>query len=370
MHAMVKASRLVLFSGGGSAGHLAPGFALADELRARGIATRFATPGEPVEQAWFDGREPPVRIPAARLPKGIKRALVFPFRSLRGLVRARRLLSKERPGCVVALGGWPCAPAALAARMKRVPLVLLVPDRVPGLVARRIAPWAGRIYASDPGARRALGESKAVRVTGPLLRDDVQAGVRDPEAFGLEPGRRTLFVTGGSLGSRALNKRFLAGLEAALEADPDFRTRIQILHSTGADGESVVRRYDALGVLHCVVPFVQEMGAAYATADLVLARAGANTCAELQATATPCVLVPYPHHPDRQQFLNAEPLVAAGGARLIEEAVLDAERIREVLGLLEDPEALARMRTALRNGQADAAAETAEDLVRFLNWDQ
>jgi len=117
------------------------------------------------------------------------------------------------------------------------------------------------------------------------------------------------------------------------------------------------------------MPFVADMGAAYGTADLVLCRAGANTCAELRATHTPAVLVPYPHHADRQQFENAAPLVEAGAAVLVEQAALSPEAVaREVLARLEAPDALATMRTALPAAPIDAATETAADLVRFLEW--
>jgi UDP-N-acetylglucosamine--N-acetylmuramyl-(pentapeptide) pyrophosphoryl-undecaprenol N-acetylglucosamine transferase len=367
---MAEPTRVVLFSGGGTAGHLAPGFALARALEARGAVPVFATPGEDVEQAWFAGRPPPRRLPAPRLPRGLARSLAFPFRMARAVWSARRLLRRERAACVVALGGWPCAPAAIAARWKRVPLVFLVPDAVPGLVVRKLARWAGRIYVAEPGAAQALGGGESVRHTGPLLRDAVSEGRRDPTAFGLWPDRRTLFVTGGSLGASGLNERFLAGLEQAVRDDPGLAGRVQVLHSTGEGAADVARRYEALGVTHRVTPFVQAMADAYATADLVLARAGANTCAELAATRTPAVFVPYPHHADRQQFRNAEPLVASGAARLVEEGELTPERVRgDVLDLLHDDAALDAMRAAGGAAPSDAAAETAEDLVRFLGWD-
>ncbi|MDA1196266.1 MAG: UDP-N-acetylglucosamine--N-acetylmuramyl-(pentapeptide) pyrophosphoryl-undecaprenol N-acetylglucosamine transferase, partial [Planctomycetota bacterium] len=214
-----------------------------------------------------------------------------------------------------------------------------------------------------------LGEHAGVRVTGPLLRAGACATRRDPAHFGLRPDRRTLLVTGGSLGSERLYERFLDGLEAALAADPARAERIQILHATGATGLDPAARYAALGLTHAVVPFIHDMGAAYGSADLVLCRAGASTCAELLATRTPAVLVPYPHHADRQQFENAAPLVAAGGAVVVEqEALTPAGVAREVLDRLEDPAALAAMRAGLSANSTDASGETADDLIRFLGW--
>lgn len=362
--------RLVLFSGGGSAGHLAPGFALADELAARGYDVRFATPGEAVEADWFQGRDAPLTLTATRLPRSAGSALTFPFRFWKLARRARALLRRERVGCLVALGGWPCAPAAWAAKGAQVPLAFLVPDAVPGVVVRKLARRAQRIYLAEDAARGALGAHDGVRVTGPLLRAAALEGERDPAAFGLHPDRATLFVTGGSLGAERLYERFLDGLEQAVAADPSLSDRIQVLHAVGKSKGDAAARYERLGLLHHVTPYVQQMGTAYRSADLVLCRAGANTCAELQATATPAVLVPYPHHADRQQFENARPLEATGGAKVIAQETLDPAAVaREILALLVNPEALATMREALI-GQAHAGvAETADDLIRFLGWE-
>lgn len=366
---MTPTARTILFSGGGTVGHLAPGFALAEVLEARGVTCVFATPGEAVERDWFEGRQPPRTLPAVRLPRRPLDALRFAFRFRRCVGRARRLMAELAPAAVVALGGWPCAPAAWAARGAGVPLVFLVPDAVPGMVVRKFARRADRIYLADPRAEAHLGRHPGARVTGPLLRRAALDVRRDAAAFGLEPDRRTLFVTGGSLGALGLYERFLAGLEHAVAAEDGLAARIQVLHAIGnttVDAGAVYRR---LGVAHTVVPFVHDMGAAYGTADLVLCRAGASTCAELQATATPSVLVPYPHHADRQQFHNAEALVALGGARQMAEDELSPERVAEdVLGLLEDAQALRSMRAALGDGAQDGAAAVADDLDRFLGW--
>ena len=364
---MVSSSRNVLFSGGGTAGHLAPGFALAAALEARGASCIFATPGESVEETWFAGRSAPRHIHARRLPRSLGTKLGFPFHLLRGVLQARRLLRRTSSGCLVALGGWPCAPAALAARWTRTPLVFLVPDAVPGLVVRKFARWASRIYVANEVAGRALEPHPGLRVTGPLLRGSVRSGARAPEAFGLSSRRLTLLVTGGSLGAQALNERVLDGLSLALEERPALGDEVQMLHSAGEEAEAVGARYDALGLTHHTTAYIEDMGSAYRTADLVLARAGASTCAEVAQAATPAVFVPYPHHADRQQFLNAEPLVRRGVARVIEQAELTPSTVRDdVLGLLRNRDALGRMRAAAFPQEADPVALAAADLVRFM----
>ena len=366
---MSPAVRTILFSGGGTVGHLAPGFALAETLEGRDVRSVFATPGEAVERDWFEGREAPETLPAIRLPRRPAAMLRFPFQFRRCVRTARQALDAMKPEAVVALGGWPCAPVAWAAKGAGVPLVFLVPDAVPGLVVRKLAGRAGRIYAADPRATEALAGHPGVVVTGPLLRKAALDVRRVPEQLGLDADKRTLFVTGGSLGAQRLYERFLAGLEAAVAADAELPKRLQILHAVGTSGSDAAAVYARLGLTHAVVPFVHDMGAAYGTADLVLCRAGASTCAELAATATPAVLVPYPHHADRQQFRNAAPLVEAGGAEVIEQETLDPAAVAaRVLALVEDEARLAAMRAALAGGTEDAATVVADDLGRFLGW--
>ena len=364
---VVASSHTILFSGGGSAGHLAPGFALAQELEGRGLACPFATPGEDVESRWFHGRPEPHTLHARRLPRSVPSMASFPFHLWKGTRQARRLLREERIDAVVALGGWPCTPAVLAARWTKTPLVFLVPDAVPGVLVKRFARWAQRLYLAVDGARATLEPHPGIVVGGPLLRREVLDAPAAPERFGLQPDRRTLLVTGGSLGARGLNDRFLAGLQAALAAEPDLADRIQVLHSAGREAERVAPPYAELGLPHHVSAYVEDMGAAYRIADLVLARAGANTCAELEALGQPAVFVPYPHHADRQQFLNAEPLVARGAARIVEEEALTPDAVRDaVLGLLLDEPALAAMRAAAQAQQTPAATVVADDLIRLL----
>lgn len=367
---MPSRERIVLFSGGGTVGHLAPGFALAAALEAVGVECLFATPGEAVEAAWFEGRPAPLRLQARRLPRTLPGKLAFPAQLGLGGLRARRLLRKKRIGCVVGLGGWPCAPAVVGARLSKTPLVFLVPDAVPGLVIRKFAHWAGRIYLAHDEARAGLPVHDGLRTTGPLLRRLVRDGRSDPAAFGLRADRQTLLVTGGSLGAKGLNEAFLAGLEAALAKRPELAARIQVLHAAGIHAPALEARYKTLGLVFHVTPFIRDMGKAYRTADLALSRGGASTCAELQATATPAIIVPYPHHVDQQQVKNARPLCEAGAARLIREADLVPEVVqRDVLDLLEDPEGLRAMRAGHGDCPIDAATETAADLIRYLQWE-
>jgi UDP-N-acetylglucosamine--N-acetylmuramyl-(pentapeptide) pyrophosphoryl-undecaprenol N-acetylglucosamine transferase len=358
----------VLIVGGGTVGHLGPGFAVADALRRRGAAVRFATPGERQERDWFPASEPaPLATPALRRPRSALGLPGFGLRLVGAVRRTRRLLVRERPDVVVALGGWPCVPAVLAARTRAIPVAFIASDAKPGVAVRRLAGLAARIYVARESAARELGDRPSVRVTGPAIRKEVLEARADPAAYGLDPERPTLFVTGGSLGARALNEALPRGLAAAVRADPTLATRIQVLHQVGESGEGVAAIYAEAGIRSTVVRFVEHIGCAYRTATLVVARGGALTCAELAAVGTPAILVPYPHHADRQQYENAEALAAGGGARVVEEHDLGPEGVRRhVLDLLEDAAAIERMRNALRTREPDGAGQIAADLIRLV----
>lgn len=363
----------VLFAGGGTVGHLAPGFALAEALAARGASALFATPGEPIEATWFpEGLARPHAVPTPRRPRGLRALVLFLPRLTRAVLAAVALLRRERPVAVVGLGGWPCVPGSLAALLTGTPLALITSDVRPGLVVRLLAPLARRVYVAQAPAAAALGRRllpsprPRVRVTGVIVRPQVVEARREPEALGLSPALPTLFVVGGSLGAQGLNAAVVAGLSAAVRADPGLPGRMQVLHSTGPRGEGVASAYAGLGLRHVALPYVRAVGNAYKSAALVLSRAGALTCAELEATGAPAVLVPYPHHKDRQQFENARPLVARGAALLIEEQALTPEALsRSVLPLLLNATRLAGMSRRMAAAFRYAAPEVADDLLHL-----
>lgn len=370
---------LVFLAGGGSVGHLAPGFCVRDALRAAGHDAVFVTPGEAREADWFPADEPArVVVPAPRRPKGVLGALRFPARLVRAVRAARRVVRERRPAAVLALGGWPCFPTAYAARGAGVPLFLLATDAVPGVVVRRLARRAEAVFLTDARARDALPAGARTVMVPPLVRRAVLDARPDPARFGLVPGRTTLLVVGGSLGAAGLNAAVRAGLVAAVRATPGLASRLQVIHATGSEAEATAARadYEAVGLAAHVAPYVAAIGEALAGSDLVVCRGGASTLAEVAALGLPAVVVPYPHHPDRQQFKNAEPLVARGQAVVVEQGALDPTTFRrEVLDLLVDPTALAaRRRPRVRGPGAspggpdgeDGAATIAAHLVRSM----
>jgi UDP-N-acetylglucosamine--N-acetylmuramyl-(pentapeptide) pyrophosphoryl-undecaprenol N-acetylglucosamine transferase len=240
----------------------------------------------------------------------------------------------------------------IAARLRRTPIVLLEQNTVPGVASRALGRIAGRVCVGFAEAAGWFPAGRSVH-TGNPVRAAVLAA---PPVAHPTPG---LLVFGGSQGARHLNDAMLDAA-ARLGALAD---TLRIRHQTGsADAERVTAGYARLGIPARVDAFVTDMGAAYADADLVVARAGAMSCAEITARGLPAILVPYPHAADDHQRRNAEVLVRAGAATLIADADLDGERLAAALRpLLADADVRGRMAAAARAaGRPDAAARVAD----------
>lgn len=334
----------ILLAGGGTAGHTSPLLATADALRrvdpsvevtalgtSRGLEVRVVPEaGYPLELI------PPVPLP--RKPSGD--LLRVPAR-LRGAVSAAlEVVDRVRPDVVVGFGGYVSVPAYLAARRRGVPLVVHEGNALPGIANKLGARLTRHVATSFPGTplRNATYLGLPIRrMISTLDRPGTRVEARD--TFGLDADRPTLLVTGGSQGARRLNQTVSASQRALADAG------VQVLHVVGASGEAVVdpRPGDPAYV---VVPYVDRMDLAYAAADLVVCRSGANTVTEVAAVGLPAVFVPLPIG-NGEQALNARPVVDAGGALLVRDAAFTPEWASASLpGLVGDPDRLAAMSTA------------------------
>jgi UDP-N-acetylglucosamine--N-acetylmuramyl-(pentapeptide) pyrophosphoryl-undecaprenol N-acetylglucosamine transferase len=345
----------VLIAAGGTGGHLFPGIAVADELRRRDPATRVVFAGTPrglesriVPRAGYELVLLPILplkgISPARTAKGL---LALP----RALWQAAALVRRHRPRAVLGVGGYAGGPVVLAAALLRVPTVILEPNAKPGFTNRVLRPFVRRCACSYEEAARAFG-AKGV-VTGNPVRGGF-AGLPRKE----HRAPYTLLVFGGSQGSRILNRAVVAAL-------PDLpgESRLRIVHQTGdAMREEVASAYAAAGRPAEVVPFLEDMEARFAEADLVVSRSGATTCAELAAAGKAAVLVPFAQAADDHQRQNARAMEAAGAARMVEEKDLTGERLAGVITeCLSDTVRLRAMEDAARAlGKADAAARVAD----------
>jgi UDP-N-acetylglucosamine--N-acetylmuramyl-(pentapeptide) pyrophosphoryl-undecaprenol N-acetylglucosamine transferase len=345
----MKTQAPVLIMAGGTGGHIFPGLAVAECLRAQGVPV--------VWLGAVGGMETKV-VPAQRIElhtvavgglrgKGLKTRLLAPLMLLRALFASLAVLRQVRPRSVLSMGGYVAGPGGLAAWLLRRPLLVHEQNRVAGFTNRKLAGLAKRVLA---GFADALPQAEWV---GNPVRDAIAA--LPPPALrmaGREGGSR-LLVLGGSLGARALN---LALPQALAQLTP--AQRPEVLHQCGSRGLDEAREaYAQAGVEAQVVAFIDDMAGAYGWADLAVCRAGALTLAELAAAGLGAVLVPFPHAVDDHQTRNAEVLMAAGAAELVQESELNVQRLAQRLeSLLGDRTSLLAMAEAARTlAKPDAA---------------
>lgn len=319
--------RRVLFAGGGTGGHLYPAIAIADALRARGASVAFVGSADRLEaqivpRAGYELQTIPARPLTRRISFDFVRTLVANFS---GTMQSIALLLRARPDVVIATGGYVCFPVVLAARalhwmrLNRAAIALLEPNAKPGLTSQLLVPLVDEVWAQSYFVWR--GPSWKVRHfsgkfigTGVPVRASLRtlpprhAGIA---ALGLDVRRKTLLVMGGSQGARAINDAAVA-----LAGEGGLPPGWQLLLVAGERDYERVRQRISTDAGR-VVLYLDDPANAYAAADLVIARAGASTLAELAATARPAILVPYPFAADDHQTVNAVTFAQSGAALVV-----------------------------------------------------
>lgn len=370
---------MVVFSGGGTGGHLYPALALADALHRVRPGVRCFFVGA---AGGLEGRVLPERglehmlVPVRGLQRGRRLAALWAAPALAASVlRVFRLFRSLRPEVVVVTGGYAGGPAGIAAGALRIPLVVQEQNAVPGITVRTLSRWAIQVHLAFPEAAALLPESARarVRISGNPVR--AVAGVTRPSArraFGLPQGAAVVLITGGSQGAVAVNRAVLdlvVGLESgALEREQG----VHLLWVTGTGNHpEVVTELNRLGDpgwVH-VIAYAHDMPAAMAAADVAVSRAGAMTTAELVNHGLPSVLIPLPTAAADHQTRNAQALEEAGAAILIPEAALTGQGLwQRLVGLLRDPELRARMAAAARaRARPDAAEEITAAITDLLS---
>lgn len=332
----------VLLAGGGTAGHTSPLLATADALRRLDPSVEITCLGTPrgletrvVPEAGY----PLELIPPVPLPRRPDADLLRVPGRLRGAVKETlAIVDRLRPDVVVGYGGYVSVPAYLAARRRRLPLVVHEQNAMPGLGNKVGARVASRVAVSFPDTDLRRAEYVGLPIRRMVSQLD-RAALRAEAlaAFGLDPDRTTLVVTGGSQGARRLNESVSGAARALGDAG------VQVLHVVGAKGEASP---EPTGVPYVVVPYVDRMDHALAAADLMICRGGANSVTEAAASGVPAIFVPLPIG-NGEQALNARPVVDAGGALLVADADLTAAWVAEhVPALALDAERLAAMSRA------------------------
>ncbi len=350
----------VVIAGGGTGGHLFPGVAIAEELRARdpgatitfvgtrrGIEARILPElGWPLELIEISGLKTVGALGAIR---GL-------FRVPRALWQARRLLKRLRPDAVIGVGGYASGPVVLAARLRGIPTAICEQNSIPGLTNKLLGRVVRGVFLSFDESRRFFKPNKILMTGNPVRRELLQRllapSAREPSAT------VHVLVSGGSQGAIAVNELASAAL-IALAKDH----ALAITHQTGEkDLEATAARYRTAGVAADCRAFIKDMASTYAAADLVIGRSGATTVAELAIAGVPAVFIPFPTAADNHQELNAREMAAKGAALMFRQADLTASALAEALRpLLEDPNRRATMGEAMRSLAKPGAAAAVID---------
>jgi len=360
----------IVFVGGGTAGHLFPGLAVVERLRAMSREARITLvgSGRPFErrQASLAGCEY-LGLPCRPLPRGPREAFAFLSDNLAGYCAGQWFLRSERARVVVGLGGYVSVPTARAAVRIGIPLVLLEPNALPGRATRWLAPRAARIFAAQDVAGRRLKPARIIADRFEASGTPIRQAFFDAQRSRSPVGRPRLIVLGGSGGARSLNEQVPLAIYSAGPALADW----EIVHQSGErDFELTAALYRKLGLAVRVAPFIENMPAALAGAELAISRAGGSTLAELAATGTPSILIPFPRAADNHQTHNALVHQSAGAARVVVESAsgsrLDHRIAAELRAMASDVDLRRQMRAAARRLARPTAAHRVAECVLEL----
>lgn len=354
----------ILFAGGGTAGHLVPAINIALAMKSIDDATmplfigkRNGIERQMVEKLGFDIREIDA-VGMRRTPAGF---LKFLLNWRRGYRQTVGIMKEFGPAAVVGTGGYVSAPAVRAAHKLNIPIYIQEQNSLPGLTTRMAGRYADIVFTAYESAAKYLDADKCQLVGNPI-RPDLIGGNREEAylQFGLDSQKDTLLVLGGSSGAESIN-----AIVSTLVSERFFPKNWQMLWQTGQRNYPDISRLIPADSLNgAIVPFIDDMPAAYAIADLVLSRAGAMALSEITAVGLPAVLIPYPYATGDHQTLNAKKYEDAGAAIIVPEKEME-RRLREILNrLLEDDNLRKKMSAAAgKMGRPDAAEVIARTIL-------
>jgi UDP-N-acetylglucosamine--N-acetylmuramyl-(pentapeptide) pyrophosphoryl-undecaprenol N-acetylglucosamine transferase len=342
--------KTILIMAGGTGGHIFPGLAVADEMRAAGW-----------DVVWMGGRGgmeerlvPPhghrtawIRARAAR-GKGLVQKLFLPANLLYAFWESARHILRIKPDVVLGLGGYVAFPGGMMASLLNKPLALHEQNAIAGVTNKVLAGVCDKVMQAFPETL------KGAEWTGNPVRAGIAALDIPEKRFQNRSGPLRILVVGGSLGAQALN-------EALPKAASLLGEKPRIVHQAGEKHLNTLKaNYEKAGVQGELVAFIQDMAQRYAEADLVICRAGAMTIAELAAGGLASVLVPFPHAVDDHQTANAKFLADRGAAILLPQTELTPEKLAALIGSLDRPKLLEMAKKARELGKPDAAKLVAQ----------
>jgi UDP-N-acetylglucosamine--N-acetylmuramyl-(pentapeptide) pyrophosphoryl-undecaprenol N-acetylglucosamine transferase len=357
----------VIITGGGTGGHLFPGIALATGLQQRvaGCEVMFIGTRRKLDRETLAEFDFQLESIACMGLKGM--GLTHRLKSLAGLpgavFEARRIIRKFGPDLVFGVGGYVTGPVLLAAKLLSIPTCIHEQNSVAGLANRMISRFVDRVFVSIPG-KYPFPPHKTV-VAGNPVRDEILAAAGEKQEK--KKDELTLLVLGGSLGAHRINMLMLEAI-AIIQGKSD--SAVHLIHQTGiADEDRVRGGYAAAGMEAEVAPFFKDMASLYKRADLVVARAGATTLAELSVMGLPALLIPYPYAADDHQGKNGSYYVDGGGACMYRESELDEKLLASAITeLLQSPGELHSMAAQMKKmGRPDATSKILDDCLKLID---
>jgi len=355
-----------IISGGGTGGHIFPALAIANELKKRDPEAEILFVGA-------KGRMEMEKIPAAGYPveglwiSGINRKKLwknfsFPFKLLSSLWKAKRIINKFKPDMVIGTGGFASGPVLYMAQKKGIPTFIQEQNSYPGITNKLLAKNARKIYTAYDGLERFFDKSKIVKTGNPIRKDLLKQDTNEVKAldvFGLNPNKKTVLSLGGSLGARPVNQAIKNILNQINQKD------YQLIWQTGKNDYENYKKFDTHTIR--VIPFISDMKTAYATADLIVSRAGAGTISELALVGKPVFLVPSPYVAEDHQTKNAKALSDRQAAVLIKEKDLDKDLWKQIEKVLEQPEIAKSLSDNIKKmAQPEATEKIVDDILKNI----
>ncbi len=357
----------VIISGGGTGGHIFPAVSIANALKERDSSVEILFVGA-------EGKMEMEKVPAAGyeivgLPvAGFQRRLTYKnitffFKLAASMLKARKVVKDFKPNVVVGVGGYASGPVLRVASNKNIPCVIQEQNSFPGVTNRILSKKVSKICVAYPEMDRFFPSNKIV-LTGNPIRQNLLKKVDRVEAvkyFGLDPEKKVVFVTGGSLGARTINEGILEGYQKLLDQN------IQLIWQTGKfyfdQIKSKVPENDHVKIL----AFVDKMEAAFSLADVVISRAGASSISEMAMLKKAAVFVPSPNVSEDHQTKNAMALVKEGAAVMVKDAEVKQKLVDEVISLVKDEEGREVLKqNVIKFAKPNAANEIVDELLKLV----
>jgi UDP-N-acetylglucosamine--N-acetylmuramyl-(pentapeptide) pyrophosphoryl-undecaprenol N-acetylglucosamine transferase len=350
-----------VMAGGGTGGHVIPALAVARELRTRGHSVRFIGTRRGMEAKLVPAENFPIEwIEIGGLKSvGIRKTLSTLAELPWSVWQAARMLDRAKPVVAVfSTGGFVAGPVLLAALWKRLPVVVMEPNAVPGFTHRKLGRWVARALVSFPESEKFFAKGRT-EMTGMPVREEFFSVPTKQRADKL-----TILITGGSQGSRPLNQ----AVEESWPLWAERKIAVRLIHQTGAAAyEEIAARFHKAKIDGEITAFLSDMPGAFSEADIVISRSGMGTVSELAASGRPSILVPLPTASDQHQLRNAEAFEKAGAAKLIPQSELTGARlVEEIAKLANAPGALEKMSAAARAVARPGAAKRAAEVLEAL----